>query len=134
MSFKASLYIEDQEYRVLNCKYEISQSMDHKGKPASRPQGGRITVLVESDENSFLFDWSASETQIKNGSILFYKNDAMSKMKELKFTDAYCVNYVEEFTSEGTRPMQTEIVLSAKELNFGGSSKHANPWTKNGAR
>lgn len=132
MSFKASLFIEDQELRVLDCEYSISQNTDHKGKPSARPQGGIVSVVVESTSDTFLFDWAASESQIKSGSITFYRRDTMSKMKELRFTDAYCVDYTEHFSATGEYPMDIELMLSAKELSLGGSSKHANPWTKNG--
>ncbi len=129
MSFKATLNIEDQEIKVLQCRYQFSQDIDHKGKPSARPQGGRITVLVESTGDNFLVDWATSETQIKNGSIVFYKRDSMATMKKVEFTDAYCVEFAEEFNATGKEPLQIELVLSAKELSFGGSSGHKNPWT-----
>lgn len=128
MSFKATLHIEDQELNVLHCKYEIFQKTDHKGKPSARPKGGTISVLVESDSKAFLFDWATSETQTKSGSITFVKRDTMGKMKQLHFTDAYCVEFSEEFVAKGGDPMQTELLLSAKEISFGGSSRHKNSW------
>ena len=134
MSFKASLYIEDQELRVLDCEYTIAQSVDHKGKPSARPKGGSINILVESTADNFLFDWAASETQVKSGKVTFYRRDTMSKMKELQFTDAYCIKFTERFSANGEQPMRIRLALSAKEISLGGSSKHANPWTKNGAK
>lgn len=128
MSFKATLHIEDQELNVLQCKYEISQVTDHKGKPSARPRGGIINVLVESDSKTFLFDWATSETQIKSGDITFVKRDTMGKMKQLQFVDAYCIEFSEEFVAEGDDPMQIELLLSAKEISFGGSSRHENHW------
>ena len=130
MSFKASLFIEDQELRILDCEYTIAQTTDHKGKPSARPKGGTINVLIESTADNFLFDWAASETQIKSGSISFYRRDAMSKLKELQFTDAYCTKFTERFSAKGENPMQIRLTLSAKEISMGGSSKHSNPWTK----
>ena len=128
MSFKATLLIEDRELNVLHCKYEISQMTDHKGKPSARPKGGIISILVESDSKTFLFDWATSETQVKSGSITFIKRDTMGKMKRLKFADAYCVEFSEEFVAKGGDPMQIELLLSARELSFGGSSRHKNSW------
>ena len=130
MSFKADLYIEDQELTVIECEYTIAQSTDHKGKPSARPKGGTISVLIESTSDNFLFDWAASETQVKSGSITFYRRDAMSKMKELRFTDAYCVKFTERFSAKGEQPMQIRMTLSAKELDLGGSSRHANTWSQ----
>ena len=130
MSFKATLEIEDNEFKILRCRYEFSQNIDHKGKPSARPQGGQVTVLVESSGDNFLVDWATSETQVKNGRIIFYKRDSMAKMKEVIFTDAYGVEFAEDFDHADKQPLQIEIMLSARELSFGGSSGHKNPWGK----
>ena len=130
MSFKATLFVEDKELTVLKCKYSISQNSDHKGHPSERPKGGNMSVVVESTDETFLFDWAASETQMKSGSVKFYRRDAMSTMKELTFTDAYCLHYEDDFESKGEVPMQIRLVISAREISLGGSSKHTNPWTK----
>ena len=130
MSFKATLQVEGQELNILHCRYEFSQNTDHKGKPSARPQGGRISLTVESTGDNFLVDWMTSETQVKSGSIIFYKRDSMAKMRELQFTDAYCVDFAEDFDWQSNYPLQIEFRLSAKELSFGGSSGHKNPWTK----
>jgi hypothetical protein len=130
MSFKATLFIEDQQIKVLKCHYAFSQHIDEKGKPAARPRGGRITVLLEATGDNFLVDWVTSETQVKNGCVVFYKRDSMATLKRVEFSDAYCVEFAEDFDSNGPQPLQIELTLSAKELSFGGSSGHKNAWTK----
>jgi len=127
MSFKAVMRLDGEEINVLECQYSFSQHTDHNGKPAARPIGGSVTVLLESDGDTNLFDWMISNTQTKSGSIIFYRRDAMSKMKELKFTDAYCVEYFEHFNASGEIPMQVKLVLSAREVQLG-SSTFQNPW------
>lgn len=127
MSFKAVLRLDGEEINVLDCQFSFAQHTDHNGKPAARPTGGALTVLLESDGNTNLFDWMISNTQTKSGSIIFYRRDAMSKMKELKFTDAYCVEYAEHFRAAGDVPMQIRLVLSAREVQLG-SSTYQNPW------
>lgn len=130
MSFKATLFVDDKELRVLFCEYTISQKTDHKQKPSARPKGGKVTVRVESTEDNFIFDWAASETQVKSGKITFYRRDAMSKMKELAFTDAYCTLLTERFHADGEVPMEMDLQLSAQKISMGGSSKHENSWSK----
>ena len=86
-------------------------------------------MTVESTGDNFLVDWMTSETQVKNGSIIFYKRDSMAKMREVQFTDAYCVDFAEDFDWQSNHPLQIEFTLSAKELSFGGSSGHKNTWS-----
>ena len=112
---------------VLDCQFSFTQQTDHNGKPAARPRGGAITLLVESDGDTNLFDWMLSNTQTKNGSIVFFRRDALSKLKELRFTDACCVEYTEHFNAADEHPMQIQLVLSARELQLG-SVTYTQPW------
>lgn len=121
------MQIDGEEMNVLNCHFSFTQSIDHNGKPAARPKGGLVTVMLESGNNTDLFDWMISNTKLKSGSIIFYRRDALSKMKELRFTDAYCVEYHESFVAAGETPMQVQLTLSARELELG-SSRFQNPW------
>jgi type VI protein secretion system component Hcp len=127
MSFKSVMRLDGEEINVLNCHYSFTQSIDHNGKPAARPKGGLVTVTLESDSNTDLFDWMISNTKLKSGSIIFYRRDALSKMKELRFKDAYCIEYHESFAAKGETPMEVQLTLSARELELG-SSKFENPW------
>ena len=68
-----------------------------------------------------LFDWMVSNSQTKNGKLTFYRRDAISKMRELQFKEAYCIRYDELFIAYNTMSMKIEIVISAKEINMNGS-------------
>src|SRR5690606_9377189 len=67
------------------------------------------------------------------GSLFFYKRDNMSKMKELSFSDAYCVGFREKFSHTGEHPFFIEVKLSAGEMRYGESS-YKNPWFVGGER
>lgn len=127
MSFKATLQLDGKEHTVLDCTFSFSQGIDHSGKPTAKPKGGVITLTIESNSETELFDWMISSSQTKSGTIIFYRRDALSKMKELKFTDAYCVDYRETFRADGENPMHIQLVLSAKSLALGGSN-YQNTW------
>ncbi|PZP52276.1 MAG: hypothetical protein DI598_01115 [Pseudopedobacter saltans] len=129
MPFLAKLSVEDQTSNVLFCSFRFTQVTDEIGKPSTVPRGGSITLTVESTGNVSLFDWMISPTQMKSGTITFYRRDAMSKLKELSFTDAHCVDYQETFNSTGEFPMQIDIVLSAKKLSLNGSD-FENKWSE----
>ncbi len=119
MSFLAKLYVDGAEYNVLSCTYNFEQPMDHTGKPAGKPVGGQIMVTLESQGRYDLFHWMAAPDQTKDGSIIFYKRDAMSRLQEVLFKKAYCVKLVENFDAVSTTPMQKRIVISAQTIQIG---------------
>jgi hypothetical protein len=128
MSFLAKLTIDGgDEMNVLNCGYRFAQGTDASGKPTSIPQGGHITMTVESDKSTDLFDWMVHPTGTKSGKVIFFRRDMHSKLKTLEFTDAYCIDYYEEFDHKGEHPMQISFTLSAKTIKLN-DSEFKNNW------
>jgi type VI protein secretion system component Hcp len=127
MSFIAKLKLDGEEMSVLHCAFRFTQATDGTGKPTAIPQGGAVTLIIESNGSTGLFDWMVSPTQTKNGDITFYRRDNMSKLKTLHFTDAHCVDYYETFDHFSESPMQVQITLSAKEVKLN-ESKFKNNW------
>lgn len=127
MSFIAKLKVDGEEMNVLHCGFRFSQTTDASGRPTSIAKGGIITMLVESNGTTNLFDWMISPTQTKSGSITFFRRDTMSKLKTLEFTDAYCVDYFETFDHQGDNPMQIQLAMSARELKLN-DSEFKNNW------
>jgi len=70
-----------------------------------------------------------------DGSIVFYKDDGKSTMKELKFKNAYVVGYVESFvtynntTDESNLPMNVSVSFSAETITLG-DVEFNNNWVK----
>ncbi|GAB3023210.1 hypothetical protein GCM10027051_29870 [Niabella terrae] len=126
MSFIAKLELDGQQVNVIHCRYQISQEVDATARPTSIPHGGLIDVTVESNGSTDLFDWMISATQTKNGSITFFRRDTNSQLKTLKFSNAHCIDYIEEYTYEGEFPMRTTLKLSAKEIKLNESSLKKN--------
>jgi hypothetical protein len=122
MAFLAKLIIDDSdEMNVLNCSYRFTQGTDATGKPTSIPQGGYITIVVESTKSTDLFDWMIHPTGLKNGMVTFYRRDTHSKLKTLEFLDAYCIDYHEDFDHKGEHPMQISFTVSAKKIKLNDS-------------
>ncbi|MDV6167383.1 type VI secretion system tube protein TssD [Flavobacterium sp. DG1-102-2] len=121
MSFLAKLEIDGESMNVLEFQCTLGQDTDKSGKPAADPAGGKIRVVVESTKSTMLFDWMVSNSQTKNGKLTFYRRDAISKMRELQFKEAYCIRYDEIFVAYNSMSMKIEIVISAKEINMNGS-------------
>ena len=127
MSFKAKLKVSGKEFNILACQYSLKQETDATGRPSSVTRGGKITVTVESTGDSSFFEWMTNSFERKDGSITFLKRDSDATLKELKFTEAYLVDYTEDFYSTGDSPAKETFTLSAKEIELG-SGTHKNEW------
>ncbi|WP_456312377.1 type VI secretion system tube protein TssD [Pseudomonas shirazensis] len=127
MSFLSKLHIDGQEFNILDFDTEFTQGKDATGKPIGEPKGGTIKIIIEATQNTDFLSWMLNNSLTKDGKIVFYRRDAMSKMKELKFTKAFCINYREQFTSTNEVPMKITLELIAREITFG-DAKFANNW------
>lgn len=127
MAFKAKLNVGGKEYNVLTCNYRMHQETDTTGRPSSITRGGKIEITVESTSDTTLSDWMFNNFERKDGSIVFLKRDTDAKSKELKFTEAYMVNYSEAFDHSGENPMAESMVISAKTIGMG-NGEHTNEW------
>lgn len=128
MSFLAKLELDGETYNIIEFDLHITQEVDHNGKPQTIAQGGNIRLVLESTKSVDFMKWMISSTQTKNGKITFFRRDALSKMKELKFEKAFCINFHESFRSNNEIPMQIELLLSAKDIDFGGAVL-GKPWS-----
>ena len=120
MSFKVRLELDGKTYNVLACRYNFSQNVDPTGLPKGMPRGGEIFIRLESTGEPDLFKWMNSVSETKDGKIIYYRRDAMSKLQELVFKKAFCVNFVEDFNADSSDPLQIELVISAQQLIIGG--------------
>jgi hypothetical protein len=127
MSFKATLDVDGNQYRVLECSYELERDTDQFGKPASDVRGGKIYLKIESSSNVGFFEWGVSAFTRKAGKITFNKTDDDAALKELEFEDAYLVGYREDFGSQGNAGMTESLTISAKKIIMGGA-EHENHW------
>jgi hypothetical protein len=127
MSFLSKLHIDGEEYNILDFDTQFTQGRDNTGKPMGEPKGGVIKMVLEATQSTVFLSWMLNSTLTKDGKIVFHRRDAMSKMKELSFIKAFCINYREQFTSTNDVPMKITLELVAKEITFG-DSKFSNNW------
>jgi hypothetical protein len=127
MSFKAKLNVAGKELNILTCSYDLVQEVDATGRPSSVTRGGKIHLTVESTGEAFLFEWTCNNFERKDGSIVFFKRDTDAKLKELKFSEGYLVNYEESFDAFNSNPMTETFTISARKIEMGNAS-HENPW------
>jgi len=127
MSFLSTFHVDGEEYNVLEFNIDFKQGTDTTGKPIGDPKGGTIKLIIEATQNTKFLSWMLNSELTKDGKIIFYRRDALSKMKELDFKKAFCINYNEQFTSTTDIPMKITLELIAKELTFG-DAKFSNNW------
>ena len=129
-SFRATLEMGGKEYDVLYSNYEFSRSTDSKGRPSSSISGGRVSVTVESTEDTTALE-SMVNSQFKpiDGKIVYKKTDEDAKMKEIEFKNAYIVHYKETLDTTNDVPMTIAMTLSAETLTVG-NAELDNRWAK----
>ena len=128
MSYKATLYIEGDEYDILHCNFKLSRDTDAKGRPSSRVYGGRITFEIESTASTALIEKMIND-QFRpfGGCVSYIRGDEESVMKDLEFNNAYFVYYEETLDITGKTPMNIRFTVSAEEITMGSASQ-TNNW------
>ncbi|MEO1437934.1 MAG: type VI secretion system tube protein TssD, partial [Bacteroidota bacterium] len=107
------------------------------GQPAGEVRGGIIQVSLGSLGSEARFGWMVQSDLKKSGEIEFIDSNGQT-LKTLKFEDAYCVGYTEDFeaftggSSGGVTVKDSareHLTLSARKISIGGES-HENTWLK----
>ncbi|WP_128330628.1 type VI secretion system tube protein TssD [Apibacter sp. HY039] len=127
-SFLSKLELDGENYTVLKCEYEFNKPIDSTTKPSGEVTGGKIKLSIESSGNVGLLEWIIAPDKEKDGSIIFYRRDAMSKLLEIQFKKAYCINFKEEFNSVDNEPMCITLTIVARSLKFN-HLEYQNDWT-----
>ncbi|WP_271783496.1 type VI secretion system tube protein TssD [Aquimarina algiphila] len=127
-SFRASLELGGKVFDVLSSDYAFSRDTDKKGKISSNVYGGRITLTIESTEDTSVIE-AMLNSQFKSveGKIIYKKTDEDAKMKEVEFKNAYIVYFKESLDVNGDVPMTINFTVSAEEIIIGNASIH-NRW------
>lgn len=119
-SFRAVLEVKGEQMDVLFSSIEFSRKTDNKGKPVTSVFGGRITVTIESTENTSVIEAMVND-QFKSieGTITFKKTEEDSSLKQISFSNSYIVYYKELFRPNKDHPMTILLTFSAEEITIG---------------
>lgn len=93
MSFLAHLFVNQRKITVLRCRLAFGQKKDMTGKPRGRVHGSLIYVTIELTSDTSLLHQMVNAEQMVEGSIRFYKQDAMSTLYDYEFWDTYVFYY-----------------------------------------
>ncbi|MGO4710631.1 type VI secretion system tube protein TssD [Chryseobacterium sp. 2TAF14] len=127
MSFKSILKVAGKNYNVLSVHYGLFQETDATGRPSTITRGGKIELTIESNGETDFFEWMTNSFERKDGSVVFYKRDSNSTLKELKFSEAYLVKHKEKFDASGDNPLTESFIISARKIEMG-SGAYENEW------
>lgn len=116
-----------KEREVLMVTYEFNQETDIEGQMTGIPRGGKITLRIKAlnDGTPELLAWMVDPHLAKNGTITFNETKSGKKMKDIKFTNGYCVEFEEKW--EDNVGHYEEITISCQKIEFGNVA-YENDW------
>ena len=116
-----------KEREVLMVTYEFNQVTDVEGQMAGIPRGGKIIVRVKAmnDGTPELVAWMCERNLPKDGTIKFNETKTGKEMKNIKFTNGYCVNFEEKW--EDKTGHFEEITITCRKIEFGNVA-YENDW------
>ena len=134
MAVRARLNLDKiSDTRVIDFSYSFNRDIDASGRPSGVVRGGTIQMTIESTKSAFLPTWmTLSQGKTKEGQIeIMDDTDDEKPIKTIKFTDAYIVEYGENFSWQGGENMMESFVVSAREITIegdGGPAVYENEW------
>lgn len=126
---KIVLDVDGEKYPVQSCSYSFARAKDYDGQPASPPRCNEIRIIMEATEKDKILAWMASN-ELKDGSIVFKKRMDETKLKELKFAQAFVFDYQESFDESGTGVLNFAMSPSIVEV---GEAEFNNEWVMDSA-
>lgn len=133
---KATFKVDGVDSEVVALSYSFDQNVDNIGQPAGEVRGGVIKVSLGTLGDEKRFGWAVTSDMKKNGSIEFTDSKGQV-LKTLKFEDAYCVGYTEDYEafSGGSDTgnvtikdgAKEHLTLSCKKISVSGET-HENTW------
>ena len=129
-----TLYVDNSMPReVSSFKMSITQRVDETGQVTALPVGGRIVMTLKATNIGLtgLVRWAASKDQRESGTITFQNTTTGIIMKTIRFIDAYCVGYTEDWkdsTSNTSLAHTEEITLSCRVIQIDMQPLHTNYW------
>lgn len=108
-----------KERDVLFCIYEIARTHDQKGNPTGAPTGGKITLEVESTDDSSVIEAMQNSHKPIDGTVTFMNKNKDGKMKELTWKNGHVVQYSERMDPTGEHHMIEKFTITANEIGLG---------------
>ena len=112
---KAQFVVDGNEQEIIALRYSLDQNVDNIGQPAGEVRGGTIEVTLGTTGEADRYGWMVASDMKKSGEIK-YTDATGQTLKTIKFEDAYCVGYTEEYEAfSGDKAGGLSIKEGAKE-------------------
>jgi hypothetical protein len=121
MAFRSKLSFEGKEYDVIDANYSFKRDVDLKGRPSSNVYGGNVYVTVESTDDTNIIAQMVNQFKPNSGVITFNRGDEEAKLKELKWTNGYIIQFKESLDVVGREPMKIWFSVSAEKISVEGA-------------
>ncbi|GAA0871116.1 hypothetical protein GCM10009117_02610 [Gangjinia marincola] len=127
---KAKLLIDTKEVNVLWYKVGFNQTTDRTGRPSQQPIFKGLQVVIESQKDIDLADWSFAADQTKQLELHIYPVLMGGKTRKIYFYDCHLVDWKTHFSASGSKkPMSESLQISAGGLKDSNSMvEYSNYW------
>ena len=128
------LYVDKSLPReVSEFRMQITQSTDKTGQVTENPIGGKIRLVVKATNIGLtgLVKWAADPNEVQSGTITFQNTITGIILKTIRFVDAYCTDYTEEWkdsTSNTTLAHTETFTISSRIIQIDFQSVFTNIW------
>jgi hypothetical protein len=128
MSISARLFVEDQEYNILEFDLKFNQEVDFMGNPNSNFKGGYWDIKLETIKSPLLLQWMLDSSSMKKVKIVIPSRFGTSKSRNIELLDTYCISNNKAFNSTDTEPLTTSITLSPASMIENGEVVFSKSW------
>lgn len=127
----AYLYIEDFKFPIHHFSFNFNQPKGFNSKPSGRPELKSFIVDVEEIKNSFIREWIATGTIMKNGYIGIQDFSNTRVLFKWEFANAYAVNQAMMYSHDSNSPVISRIAISPGIIRINRELIHETTWNPN---
>lgn len=112
MGIHAKLYIDEEEYTVLNFNFDLQKRADANGRPTTKYTGGLFNFTIESTKKLDIMLWSLHPTQMKKVELVISPAHLDGKSRKITLGDAICLSFTNEYFSTDNQPLKEYFTVS----------------------
>ncbi len=128
MSISAKLFVDDQEFNILEYNLNFSQETDGSKRPIGNFKGGHFNLKVETIKSSLLLQWMLNSDSMKKVKIVFPSRTGRTQSRTIELLDTYCVENNKAFNALNPEPLTTNITLSPASMIENGEVMFSKSW------
>ncbi len=128
MSIETKLYLDDEEYTVLNFNFDLQKGFDANGRPTTKFTGGLFNFTIESTKKMDIMRWSVHPTEMKELKLVISSIRYDGKSRTIILGDAICLNFTNEYFSDDSQPLKEYFTVSPGYMIQNGQTIFEKNW------